>query len=233
MNSKKILRQEDINQQMENIKTEDYSVDDHNELVKEIILLEQAEEGEDLPFRVSRFCQEYVIHYNEEKAAQKAGYSVWNASAAGSRLLSNAKVRKEIERLQKQISVKLQITQERVLSEYAKLAYCNVKDLCNDDDTLKSLSEMDRDTAAVISSLSFGVKKVKDKDGNESLQTYIKDMKTIDKKASLDALAKHLGLFEQDPDRKIPMDFKTFLSFLPKEDQETIKVYYSKKIGNK
>ncbi|HBG49455.1 MAG TPA: hypothetical protein DDW90_08150 [Cyanobacteria bacterium UBA9971] len=230
---KKILKQDNLNQQMERIKTEDYSVDDYNELVNEVHSLETIEEGEDLPFRVSRFCQEYVIWYNEEKAAQKAGYSLWNAGAAGSRLLSNPKVRREIERLQKQISVKLQITQERVLTEYAKLAYSNVKDLYNEDNSLKNLSEMDRDTAAVISGLSIGVKTVKDKDGNEKLESYIKELKTVDKKSALDALAKHLGMFEQDNDRKIPVDLKTLISMFPKEVQDSIKVGLARRIGNK
>jgi len=230
--TKKQLKQDYIDQQLDLIKSEDYSVDDYNDFVNEINLLEEIEEGEELPFRTSRFCQEYVIHYNPEKAAQKAGFPLWTSASAGTRLLSDPKVRKEIERLQKQISIKLQITQERVLTEYAKLAYSNIKDLYNDDGSLKKISEMDRDTAAIISSLSIGAKKIEDADGNEKIETYIKDLKIIDKKPALDALAKHLGIFEQESDKKIPFDFKKFMSLLPKDTQETIKAGWAKRIGS-
>ena len=233
MPSKEDLRKENINAQMEQIKSEEYSASDYNEFVQEINSLEKLEEGEDLPFRISRFCQEYVICYDEAKAAQKAGYSIWNASAAGIRLLNNPKVGKEIQRLQKQITQKLQITQERVLEEYAKIAYMNIKDYVNDDGSLKSIGEIDRDAAAAIIGINIGVKKVKDSEGNEKLETYIKDLKSADKKAALDMLAKYLGMFVNDVDRKIPVDLKEFIKMLPKETQEAIKIGFAKRLNKK
>ena len=230
---KKAIKKQELDKQLNNVLENEYSAEDQNAVVKDINSLKYLNEGEELPYKIARFCQEYVIHYDFEKAANKAGYPLWSAASAGRRLLSDPRVRAEIERLQKQISVKLQITQERVLSEYAKLAYSNIQDFFDENGKMKSIPELDRDIAASIAGLDLGVKKVKDADGNETLETYVKNIKHVDKKAALDALSKHLGIFDKEQNRQMPVDFKMFLSALPKEVQETIKVSLAKKLNSK
>lgn len=46
-----------------------------------------------------QFAQEYTIDFNATKAARRAGYSEKSARQQGERLLSNASIRNEVERL--------------------------------------------------------------------------------------------------------------------------------------
>ena len=52
-----------------------------------------------LTAKQNRFCDEYMIDMNGKQAAMRAGYSKHTAEQQGSRLLSNAKVFAEIQRL--------------------------------------------------------------------------------------------------------------------------------------
>lgn len=49
-----------------------------------------------------KFCAEYIADFNKTQAAIRAGYSEKTAYSAGSRLLKNVEVRKEVERLQQE-----------------------------------------------------------------------------------------------------------------------------------
>lgn len=53
--------------------------------------------------RQKRFCEEFVKSGNAKQSAIKAGYSAKTAEVQGARLLSNAKVKKNIEQLQSEI----------------------------------------------------------------------------------------------------------------------------------
>lgn len=230
---KKKAKEDYLAEKLDLIKTEEYSVEEYNNAIKEIESLKNLENYQELPFRAERFCQEYVTHYNEEKAAQKAGWPIWNAAVAGKRLLAEIRVQNRIEELQKNISVKLKITRERILEEYAKIAYSNLQDLYNDDGTLKDISKIDRDIAASLSGVEFGQRKNVKDDGTVEYIPFIKKVEQINKKSALDALSKHLGLFDKDSDRQLPVDLKTLIGMFPPETQEAIKLSFAKRIGNK
>lgn len=215
---KKEIRQECIEKELEIIQNNDYSPDEYINAISE--LEDWNGEGE-MPFRIQRFCNEYVIHYNEEVAAQKAGWPIWNASALGRRLISNPFVQKEIERLQKNLTKKLQITQERVLQEIAGIAYSNMQDFYDPETgELIPVHKLPREIAANIQEIGY------DKSGNLKY-------KLIGKNFGLEALAKSLSLYEKDSERSLPVDLKTFISMLPQEAQDAIKIGLARRIGNK
>jgi len=64
-----------------------------------------------------RFCREYVIDGNATQAYIRAGYSTVGAEANASRLIGFDNVRARIAELQAKVSEKLELTQEKVLSD--------------------------------------------------------------------------------------------------------------------
>lgn len=76
----------------------------------------------DLNSKQSRFVQEYLVDNNGTQAAIRAGYSPNTAESQASRLLRNAKVRAEVEKGQRKVAKKLEITREKLL-EMANAVY--------------------------------------------------------------------------------------------------------------
>lgn len=75
------------------------------------------------PNKQIQFAQEYVIDFNGKQAAIRAGYAEGSAEVTASRLLRNAKVRSEIERLLEDPIGKRNETRARVIGELEQLAY--------------------------------------------------------------------------------------------------------------
>lgn len=136
------------------------------------------------------FCREYVIDRNATQAAIRAGYSEKTAPEQGSRLLSYANVRAEVDRLLQGLAKKLDITAERVLNELAKLAFVDIADIYNEDGGLKQLSEMPEDARRAIVGIEIQEERI---DGVVVGQT--RKVKLADKKGALVDLGRHLKLF--------------------------------------
>lgn len=67
--------------------------------------------------RQEEFCRQYLIDLNGKQAAIRAGYSARTAEFQASRLLSNVKVKQNLQKLQAEARTKSDITREEVLSE--------------------------------------------------------------------------------------------------------------------
>ena len=140
-----------------------------------------------------RFCYEYVIDQNATRAAKVAGYSPKSARAVASRLLTYANVKKKIFTLQQKNLNNLQITAEKVLAEYAKMAFSNLGDyvrVTEDGEVHTDLSDIDRDQFAALSEITTDTYV----DGDDKVVKKTK-IKLSDKGKSLDSLARHFGLF--------------------------------------
>lgn len=123
------------------------------------------------------------------------------AAAAASRLLRNVKVEEYINSRLEEMSKKLEVSAERVLKEYARLAFFNPKSLFNDDGSPKSVNELDDDTAAAIAGLDV-LEEYEGYGENRVFVGYTKKYKLADKKGTLDSLARHLGLFNDSLELK-------------------------------
>ena len=66
----------------------------------------------------ARFVEEYVIDLNAAQAAIRAGYSEKNASKIGPETLGKTSVQAAIQRRQKDLARRTEITQEKVLELY-------------------------------------------------------------------------------------------------------------------
>ena len=142
-----------------------------------------------------RFVNEYLIDLNATQAAIRAGYSKKTAKDIGGENLSKPAIQAEIQKRQVKLQNTLEITQDRVLQEYARLAFYDPRKLFQPDGTPKPIEALDDDTAAALSGLEVR-EEFEGAGENRTFVGYTKKYKLANKLGALDSLAKHLGLFE-------------------------------------
>ncbi len=92
------------------------------------------------------------------------------------------------------MSASTQITQERILKEFGRIAFLDIRKAFDQAGKLKLIHEIDDDTAAAIAGLE--VEALYEGFGKDrELSGYLSQLKLVDKKGALDSLAKHLGMF--------------------------------------
>lgn len=137
------------------------------------------------------FVDEYVVDKNATAAAKRAGYSARTAGSQGSALLQKREIIEAIDERLAEISRKTNITAERVLQEYAAIAFSNPKDYLTKDENGKTvrkhIDDLTDEQAAAINSFSVN-------DEGETKYTL------NNKYGALEALSKHLQLFEDNDD---------------------------------
>lgn len=144
-----------------------------------------------------RFVSEYLVDANGTQAAIRAGYSEKTAEVQASRLLRNIKVRAAVDAGQARVAQKLEITQERILQEYARIGFSDIRKTLTPTGHLMNPQDWDDDTAAAIAGIEVvtSSRGKKDDDGRSEIE-YTHKIKTWDKPKALDAMAKHLGMFD-------------------------------------
>ena len=145
-----------------------------------------------LTAKQARFVAEYLVDSNATRAAIRAGYSKKTAAWIGQDLLSKTHVAEAVAKKQGKLASKLEVTAERVVAEYAKIAFSDMKRVARfgpDGISLLPQEEIAPDDSACIAELG----ETRNKDGG-SIR-----FKLHDKKGALDSLARHLGLFKDKP----------------------------------
>lgn len=151
--------------------------------------------GKGLSARQGKFVDEYLKDLNQTQAAIRAGYSERSAEVQGSRLISNAKVASAIAERMKARGKRTEITQDRVLQEYARLAFLDPANLFDATGRPKSIADMDEDTRRAI--VGVDVANI----GNAEVgEGEILKIRLADKKGALDSVARHLGMFNDKLD---------------------------------
>jgi phage terminase small subunit len=135
------------------------------------------------------FVKEYLCDLNATQAAIRAGYSVKTAKSVGAENLTKPDIDAAIQEALQKRAERTEISQDRVLEEYAKLAFHNPQDFYDDQGNLIEVHKLPRDVAAAITSMEVSV----DAEGKSKLQK----IKLADKKGSLDSVARHLGMFNR------------------------------------
>lgn len=144
--------------------------------------------------RRTRFIKEFLLDHNATRAAKAAGYSAKTAESQGSRLLRNAKVKRAIDEADEKLNAKLDISVERVATEYARLAFFDPRKFFNDDGSLKPISELDEDSARAIAGMD--VNELFEGNGEKrELAGYCKKLKLADKVRALEGLGRYLKMF--------------------------------------
>jgi len=113
-----------------------------------------------LTLRQERFVQEYLGNAkgNLTQAALNAGYSTKTAQEQSSRLLTNEAVQFAINERQKALREKASITQERIVEEYARIAFLDPRKFFDDNGKLIEIANLDEDTARALDGLGYQIK---------------------------------------------------------------------------
>lgn len=141
-----------------------------------------------------RFCEEYIVDLNATAAYQRAGYSATGAAARvnASRLLTNANVAARIQQLKDERSARTLIKADRVLEEFARLGFSDLRKILTWDERsvrLKPADEIEDFDAAAIREITETVVE------NENGILTRRNVKLHDKLGALRDLARHLGIF--------------------------------------
>jgi len=149
-----------------------------------------AKNADNLTDKQIRFVAAYLETLNAAEAARRAGYPEKSARANGYNLLQLPQVQKVIEAKRKEIAERTDVTLEKIVKEYACIAFANIADFVywdQDTVTLKPSDELTReDTAAIIE-----VIQTTSSDGSKNVR-----FKLGDKKGSLDSLGRYRGMFD-------------------------------------
>ncbi len=138
-----------------------------------------------------RFCGEYLIDLNATQAAIRAGYSKKTAQQMGAESLSKPVIAAAIAEFRSKLAEKTEVTQKRVIEEYAKPAFLDPRKFYDDDGNLIPVHQLPAEVAAALTGMDVSTFVNKD---NGTVTTVTK-FKFADKKAALDSLGKHLGMF--------------------------------------
>lgn len=148
-----------------------------------------------------KFINEYIIDFNAEHAAIRAGYAQKSARMQASRMLTKDNIQAAIAKALQERSKRLEITQDRVVLEIARLALSDPRSAVDENGSIKPIHEWSDDLAGSIASIK--VLEMKDADGTVIGQT--KEVKFWDKNKAQDNLMKHLGGYEIDNKQKSPL----------------------------
>jgi phage terminase small subunit len=138
-----------------------------------------------------RFVAEYLVDLNATQAAVRAGYSRKTAKEQAYRLFTNVHVQAAIQRLQTAKLQRAELTADRVLEEYRRLAFSNVQQLFTPDGSLIPLQELPPEVAAAIASCELVMKNATAGDGR--IDRVLK-IRLWDKTRTLNDLARHFAL---------------------------------------
>lgn len=146
-----------------------------------------------------KLVTEYFANGFNKRAAMKAcGYADSSIEGYQHRLFNHPDVIQEISNRRQSLTRKFEISEERVIAEYAKIAFANFGDLLeiqDDGSAVLDLAGMTEDQRAALS--EFQVDEYKDGKGEDARDVKKYKVKFHDKKAALDAIAKYLGMFTE------------------------------------
>jgi phage terminase small subunit len=144
-----------------------------------------------------RFVAEYLIDLNATQAATRAGYSARTANEQGARLLANVSVRSAIEASKAKRIERIEITQDRVLLELARIAFFDMRTLYTEEGQLKKPHELDDNAAAVLAGIDTQSTLLGGDDEEGAPSTLVtKKVKVSDKVAALTLAMRHMGMLK-------------------------------------
>src|SRR5690606_25369157 len=95
----------------------------------------------ELTDKQKRFCEEYLIDLNATQAAIRAGYSEKTANEQGSQNLAKLSIQEYLQERKKQIQNKIEVSQDRVVQELAKLSFVDIREAFGPDNQLLDIRQ--------------------------------------------------------------------------------------------
>lgn len=139
-----------------------------------------------------RFVEEYLVDLNATQAAIRAGYSEKTASQIAYQQLQKTSVIEALNARRDDIASVNGITPERVLAEYAKIGFSDLRKVLTSEGNLIDPQDWDDETAGAIS----GLEVVARHNDDDKPVEYVHKFKLWDKKGALDSMAKYFEMFD-------------------------------------
>lgn len=140
----------------------------------------------------ARFAREYLVDLNATQAAIRAGYSPKTAGAQAHKLLKNAEIQAIIAAGAQKAEQRTEITLDRVLNEYARVAFSGMSKFVSIDSDGTPRVDLSKCTPEDLDLLSEVQTETQQGEGKPVLKVKIKP---LDKLNALEKLARHLGVF--------------------------------------
>lgn len=141
-----------------------------------------------------RFVAEYLKDFNATQAAIRCGYSAKTAASQASRLLTNVNVQEAVAAAQARHRASDDLSAARVLEEYRRLAFVDLRSFFDEAGNLKPVHELTPEQGAALAGLEVIKKNAAAGDGVVDI---IHKFKVWDKTRALESLAKHFGLLTE------------------------------------
>jgi phage terminase small subunit len=138
------------------------------------------------------FVDEYLVDLNATQAAVRAGYKLSSAEGHSYRFLANPKIRAKIASRMAERVQRVEVSQDRVLLEIARLAFNDPRRAFAVNGALLPMIAWPDDLAAAVASVK--IREVKGEDGE--VLGEIKEIRFWDKGKALELAARHLGLLK-------------------------------------
>lgn len=142
-----------------------------------------------------RFVEEYLVDLNATQAAIRAGYSEKTARAVGCENLTKPDIQDAILKGREEQTKRTEVTADRVIQEYARIAFFDPRRLFMDDGKPREICSLDDETAAALAGMDV-YEEYEGAGENRQFVGYTKKYKIADKLRALEALGKHLGVFD-------------------------------------
>lgn len=138
----------------------------------------------------------FACGFNKREALLRAGYSEKTAEGNPHSVFNHPFVVAEVERRQKELAKKNNVTAERIVQEFAKIGFSNLGDLVEVNPDGSAYLDMRKITPEQRAALSeFTVDEYEEGRGEGAVAVKKFKIKFHDKKGALDSLARHLGMF--------------------------------------
>lgn len=187
----------------------------------------------DLTPKQEAFCNEYLVDLNATGAAKRAGYSEDTAYAIGWENLRKPEIQARITELREAMAKGFNITKERIIQEYSRLAFFDIRKIHTVDGALKPVTDWDDDSAAAVAGIEVYEEKISSDDEKEQITAgQVKKVKIAEKKAALDSLAKILGYNPAEKREITGKDGEPLASIIVNPIQTTAAVIEEKEPGN-
>lgn len=146
-----------------------------------------------LTAKQQRFCEEYLIDLNATQAAIRAGYSEKTAKEIASENLTKPNIAEFIQKALEERSERTKVDADYVLNRLSEIDNMSVRDIMNDDMTLKPLSEWPDVWCSSISAIDVSELVAGQKDSEVAI-SFIKKLKWPDTMKALDMIGKHVDV---------------------------------------
>jgi phage terminase small subunit len=142
------------------------------------------------------FANEYIVDFNATKAALRAGYSKKTAYSIGHENLNKPDIQGAIrETIEKKLA-SVDISQERVLLEVARIAFNDPRKAFDENGNLLPIQEWPDEVAAAVSSIEV----VEVGQAGSEIQSFVKKVRFWDKGKQVELAMKYLKMLTDKVD---------------------------------